>query len=82
MSDDRTHDIKALLSAGSRDFSSVALWNMRPINDRTPAVALAITAALRTHGRMDERGDPRRGRRHHARRVAFGAATPQSNSPR
>jgi hypothetical protein len=31
------------------------LWNMRPAEEPTPADALAITAALRTHGRMDGR---------------------------
>ena len=32
-----------------------ALWNMRPIEDPTPADALAITKALRTHGGMEGR---------------------------
>ena len=32
-----------------------ALWNMRPVEEPTPADALAITKALRTHGRMDGR---------------------------
>jgi hypothetical protein len=32
-----------------------ALWNMRPVKEPTPADALAITQALRTHGRMDGR---------------------------
>jgi len=32
-----------------------ALWNMRPVEVPTPADALAITKALRTHGRMDGR---------------------------
>jgi len=55
MTDDRTDDIKTLYRQAFRDFGSVALWNMRPIKDPTPADALAITAALRTHGRMDGR---------------------------
>jgi len=32
-----------------------ALWNMRPVEKPTPADALAITRALRTHGRMEGR---------------------------
>ncbi len=32
-----------------------ALWNMRPVEQPTPADALAITQALRTHGRMEGR---------------------------
>ncbi len=55
MTDNRTDAIKALYQQAFRDFGSVALWNMRPIKDPTPADALAITAALRTHGRMDGR---------------------------
>ena len=30
-----------------------ALWNMRAVEEPTPADALAITNALRTHGRME-----------------------------
>lgn len=55
MSEDRTDDIKALYERAFRDFGSAALWNMRPIPNPTRADALAITAALRTHGRMDGR---------------------------
>jgi hypothetical protein len=55
MSDDRTNDVKALYERAFRDFGSVALWNMRPIQNPTEADALAITAALRTHGRIEGR---------------------------
>ncbi len=55
MTDDRTVEIQTLYQQGFRDFGSVALWNMRPVNRPTPADALAITMALRTHGRMDGR---------------------------
>ncbi len=37
------------------DFGTSALWNMRPIENPTPADALAITKALRTHGGMEGR---------------------------
>jgi len=37
------------------DYGVRALWNMRPVDNPTPADALAITKALRTHGRMDGR---------------------------
>lgn len=36
-------------------YGTQALWNMRPIEDPTPADALAITKALRTHGGMEGR---------------------------
>lgn len=32
-----------------------ALWSLRPVERPTPADALAITQALRTHGRMEGR---------------------------
>jgi hypothetical protein len=54
MSDARTTDLRALYRQAFREFGS-ALWNMRPIKEPTPADALAVTAALRTHGRMDRR---------------------------
>ena len=37
------------------EYGTQALWNMRPIEDPTPADALAITKALRTHGGMEGR---------------------------
>lgn len=37
------------------EYGGRALWNMRPVENPTPADALAITRALRTHGRMDGR---------------------------
>ena len=37
------------------EYGTKALWNMRPIEDPTPADALAITKALRTHGGMEGR---------------------------
>ena len=37
------------------EYGVEALWNMRPIEDPTPADALAITKALRTHGGMEGR---------------------------
>ena len=55
MIDDRTKEIKELYGQAFREFGTVALWNMRPVKEPTPADALAITAALRTHGRMDGR---------------------------
>jgi hypothetical protein len=36
------------------EFAVRALWNMRPVEQPTPADALAITQALRTHGRMEQ----------------------------
>ena len=37
------------------EYGTQALWNMRPLEQPTPADALAITKALRTHGGMDGR---------------------------
>jgi hypothetical protein len=36
-------------------YGTQALWNMRPIEDPTPADVLAITKALRTRGGMEGR---------------------------
>jgi hypothetical protein len=55
MTDDRTTEIQTLYREAFRNFGSVALWNMRPVKEPTRADALAITPALRTHGRMDGR---------------------------
>jgi hypothetical protein len=48
-------DVQRLYRQAFCDFGSVALWNMRPVKSPTCADALAITAALRTHGRRDGR---------------------------
>ncbi|HXM42145.1 MAG TPA: hypothetical protein VN924_12895 [Bryobacteraceae bacterium] len=48
-------DLASLYHRAFKDYGSRALWNMRPIQDPTPADALAITKALRTHGGMDGR---------------------------
>lgn len=37
------------------DYGTQALWNMHAIEHPTPADALAITRALRTHGGMEGR---------------------------
>ena len=55
MADDEITEIRALYQRAFREFGSVALWNMRPVKEPTSADALAITQALRTHGRMDGR---------------------------
>jgi hypothetical protein len=43
-------DLGSLYRRAFKDYGSRALWNMRPVEDPTPAAALAITRALRTHG--------------------------------
>ena len=48
-------DLVSLYHRAFKDYGSRALWNMRPIEDPTPAAALAIAKALRTHGGMDGR---------------------------
>lgn len=54
MTDRPTDDIRTLYQQAFRDFG-VALQDKRPVKEPTPADALAITPALRTHGRMDGR---------------------------
>ena len=48
-------DLANLYRRAFAEHGTQALWNMRPIEDPTPADALAITKALRTHGGMDGR---------------------------
>lgn len=48
-------DFATLYRRAFADFGPTALWNMRPVEDPTPADALAITKALRTYGGMDGR---------------------------
>jgi hypothetical protein len=48
-------DLAGLYRRAFTDYGARALWNMRPVENPTPADALAITKALRTHGRMDGR---------------------------
>ncbi|MGH9584838.1 MAG: hypothetical protein ACRD4O_18100 [Bryobacteraceae bacterium] len=48
-------DIGRLYRRAFAEYGSQALWNMRPMEEPTPADALAITKALRTHGGMDGR---------------------------
>lgn len=48
-------DFAALYRRAFAEYGTQALWNMRPIEDPTPADALAITKALRTHGGMEGR---------------------------
>ena len=55
MSDDQPEDLAALYRRAFAEYSTRALWNMRPVEHPTPADALAITKPLRTHGRMEGR---------------------------
>jgi hypothetical protein len=48
-------DFASLYRRAFSDYGTQALWNMRAIENPTPADALAITRALRTHGGMDGR---------------------------
>jgi len=52
---DISKDIATLYRIAFRDYGTVALWSMRPVNDPSYADALAITKALRTHGGMPGR---------------------------
>jgi hypothetical protein len=48
-------DLASLYRRAFGDYGARALWNMRPVERPTPADALAITKALRTHGGMEGR---------------------------
>jgi hypothetical protein len=48
-------DFVSLYQRAFAEYGTQALWNMRPIEKPTPADALAITKALRTHGGMEGR---------------------------
>ena len=50
-----SEDIASLYRRAFAEYGGRALWNMRPIDDPTPADALAITKALRTYGGMEGR---------------------------
>ena len=48
-------EITTLYIRAFQQYGSRALWNMRPVDDPTPADALAITQSLRAYGGMDGR---------------------------
>jgi hypothetical protein len=52
---EQPEDLASLYRLAFAEYGVRALWNMRPVEEPTPADALAITQALRTHGRMDGR---------------------------
>jgi hypothetical protein len=48
-------DLASLYRRAFTEYGDRALWNMRRVDEPTAADAMAITKALRTHGRMDGR---------------------------
>jgi hypothetical protein len=48
-------DLASLYRRAFAEYGVRALWNLHPVEEPTPADALAITKALRTHGRMEGR---------------------------
>lgn len=52
---DQSPEFVTLYRLAFADYGVKALWNMRLVDDPTPADALVITPALRTHGGMDGR---------------------------
>lgn len=58
MNDERPmpEDFVNLYRRAFSDYGTQALWNVGAVENPTPADALAITKALRTHGGMDGRG--------------------------
>jgi hypothetical protein len=53
----KPNDFVDLYRRAFSEYGTEALWNMRPMENPTPAGALAITRALRTHGGMDGRAE-------------------------
>jgi hypothetical protein len=49
------NDYRLLYSKAFEEFGARALWSLSPVPNPSPADALAITAALRTHGGMPGR---------------------------
>jgi len=52
---DQQESLASLYRRAFAEFGQRALWNLRPVADPSEAEALAITQALRTHGRMEGR---------------------------
>jgi hypothetical protein len=51
---EKPEDLASLYRRAFAEYGQ-ALWNLRPVKEPTASDALAITQALRTHGRMDGR---------------------------
>jgi hypothetical protein len=45
-------EVTSLYRRAFAEYGTEALWNLRPLDEPSPADALAITKALRTHGGM------------------------------
>jgi hypothetical protein len=52
---EQSEDLASLYRRAFAEYGTRALWNMRSVCHPTPADALAITKALRIHGRMEGR---------------------------
>ena len=52
---ERQREIERLYRQAFAEYGTIALWNMRPVVAPKAGDALAITAALRTHGKMSGR---------------------------
>ena len=52
---EKQKEIESLYREAFADYGAIALWNMRAVEHPAPGDALAITQALRTHGRLGGR---------------------------
>jgi len=52
---ERRREIDRLYRQAFAEFGAIALWSQRPVEAPTDADAMAITRALKTHGRMSGR---------------------------
>lgn len=48
-------DYRALYARAFEEFGAMALWNMRLLNDPTPAHAMVVAGALRREGNLAAR---------------------------
>ncbi len=55
MDDIHTEDLTTLYHRAFAEYGTIALWNLRPVPNPTPADALAITQPLRTHAKIPGR---------------------------
>lgn len=55
ISADAAEEIKRLYAEAFRDFKTIALWNMRALENPTAEDALVVARALRFEGNMESR---------------------------
>jgi hypothetical protein len=59
ITEEQQKEIESLYRRAFADYGAVALWSMRAADLPAPQDALAITQALRTHGKLSGAASPR-----------------------